>query len=842
MAIDEVVRLRSQAEQAIACLNEERLPDDEAVQRAAERVRQKATDLIRQAKDPIRLGVVGEFSVGKSMLIGTLLGKPDLLPVEERAATGNVTALYLTPGEPGRPTAFTGDPVVHLLSRPELADCVGYVVDELVKKVRESMPKADPESLSGYNPVEQGWDRIEQWCRANLWPSGGPIGGLEPRKIALELLQIRDAHLSAEAVLGGHAPVPQQKIRAALDLGSTLGVPDSYPQRRVQPGLTVADLTTEESLSRCFPLIRWVSYTVAVDPDCWPLDGLRDQTGVVLLDFPGLTASRSARRDEFLSRSELRTVHTIVTVFGSAKPGNDIPHRFYGMLESHGRDPGELRDSIIAVGNAFDVLSVPELPGETPLTLESVRSASQRFADLSHNASDLIQHRDDRIRLVSSVVAMQRYGYKTDFGAQEEQHLTRAKAEAAGKTEGWSAIGARMRAGEPDSPWAEAVLAFAEDGGMRSLRWLIEDHAQKHGLANKIASLGREQLLLRGEVERLVILLPPEEIAEGTAERGQLLLEQLFDEFRLQHAELMRAAKQFGEPTQVRRGGTGIIELARDRAVRHVVGWADWRHIVQGVEQGLIPKRAKSDDLDEDNPFAEFGDVSTGTEDDTTEPFFEQYRTAVRDTVAVAREDLQAAVRLWADHHGDALAGLRADLREPQRAELLEIGLDRLRAASGKDNNRLGALKRLADLEWAVSRIKVQLDKAGPVSEDEIAATFPLRRHAVLPWHALANEDPSEPDQRYVRHQTYLMRLRREVAAAVADTVGQRIAGDIAQFRRNLVNALVQARGYIPTPEQVRVMFPPQQAGTDGAQESAVGSPMRSLLREWRAQDAEPGL
>ena len=57
-----------------------------------------AESMRSHAGQAVTIGVVGEFSAGKSLLLGLLLGKPDLLPVSDDPTTANVTALQLTQG------------------------------------------------------------------------------------------------------------------------------------------------------------------------------------------------------------------------------------------------------------------------------------------------------------------------------------------------------------------------------------------------------------------------------------------------------------------------------------------------------------------------------------------------------------------------------------------------------------------------------------------------------------------------------------------------------------------------------------------------------------------------
>jgi hypothetical protein len=86
----------------------------------------------------------------------------------------------------------------------------------------------------------------------------------------------------------------------------------------------------------------------------------------------------------------------------------------------------------------------------------------------------------------------------------------------------------------------------------------------------------------------------------------------------------------------------------------------------------------------------------------------------------------------------------------------------------------------------------------------------------------------------------YMFRMRREIASAMADAVAARLAQDIAVFRRRLLVTLDTGMEQIPDPGTVRLMFPdpPAAEQDETATADVAGSPVRSLLREWRAQGA----
>ncbi|WP_329014944.1 hypothetical protein [Streptomyces sp. NBC_00690] len=92
-----LAELRRFADETLAMLEQQEIPGtQEAHDRNAE-VMRFVLELRDRVRKPVTFGVVGEFSVGKSLLLGSVLGRPDLLPVEDRKATGNVSNTGGTP-------------------------------------------------------------------------------------------------------------------------------------------------------------------------------------------------------------------------------------------------------------------------------------------------------------------------------------------------------------------------------------------------------------------------------------------------------------------------------------------------------------------------------------------------------------------------------------------------------------------------------------------------------------------------------------------------------------------------------------------------------------------------
>ncbi|WP_283135689.1 dynamin family protein [Rhizohabitans arisaemae] len=832
--LQEIAELRERAERVLAALNAESFSDDPGVRSVRERVEQHALDLLRLAREPITIGVVGKFSVGKSLMLGTLLGRPDLLPTEQRPTTGNVTAIYLSPGEPGERTRVDGPVILHYLTRPQLSDCVRYMLDELARAAVLIPAIGDVESLRDYDPVEQGWSRLETWCRKQLWE--GAVENLELRKIGTELLTLRDAHLSAGDILGGNVPVSQEHIVGALDLGSSTGVPDRFPERRLRHGVTARDVADDvDALRDTFPLIRRADYRVSVDPRVWSLTGLRDRNEVVLLDFPGLTARRSAKRDEFLSQSELRDIHTIITVFDANEPETNVPDTFYTMLERHGRDRAELRESILAVGNRFDLIKPPSVPESGPLTMADLTGGSQKLLGLYNGACDLVRKQEERVRFVSSIVAMNNSDLPAVFHGEEGEQILAAKEKAGERADLWKQLATRLVQTEPGSPWGHTLAAFAEDGGFAALRRLIEDHARTHGLANKLRGMRRQNQRMSESLPKLGRLLQPVRIAAGENASARLRLGSLFDELRVQHQRLISASRVFRDPAGLRAAdGEAVLGRVRDEAVTEAMRWSLWQEILQRAEDGLIRKtEAKRGRTRVERMIG--GGSTPG--DDTTGKFLGPYVSTYREALRMGREEINAALVDWTDVQNSQLTSVRRQLFDDDVQRLLQVGLPQLRAKFG-DRDVLAALDLLTDLSWLA---EPEEDEPEGSTDAEIQQSFPAYVDRAMPWHSRFPLPDDDVMQRLVRHQSYLFRLRRELANGVADAVSSAVSREIEKVYESLRDELQELHQYILGPADLRLMFPPEPPSAEGGEDEPPGdsppdqSPLRDLLREWSA-------
>ncbi len=83
-------------------------------------------DLISDAREPIVIGVAGEYSVGKSLLLSALVGLPGLLTVGPTATTANITRIRLTQSADKNAPPSASGWEVQLCSQAEILSMMRY--------------------------------------------------------------------------------------------------------------------------------------------------------------------------------------------------------------------------------------------------------------------------------------------------------------------------------------------------------------------------------------------------------------------------------------------------------------------------------------------------------------------------------------------------------------------------------------------------------------------------------------------------------------------------------------------------------------------------------------------
>src|SRR6516165_4946209 len=171
---DKIRKLKTYAQTVLAALQNEPPVTDPDLERIFQDIRATAQETIRRAGSPVKIGVVGEFNAGKSLLLGSLIGYANALPVSEVPTTGNVTALRLRPQPELRETQI-GPFWAEFLDGETARDCLRELLKVADERARDAgVDAGDRKTLAALRErVGAGpWTDVEAWCR-KVWGHGG---------------------------------------------------------------------------------------------------------------------------------------------------------------------------------------------------------------------------------------------------------------------------------------------------------------------------------------------------------------------------------------------------------------------------------------------------------------------------------------------------------------------------------------------------------------------------------------------------------------------------------------------------------------------------------------------
>jgi hypothetical protein len=518
------------------------------------------------ANGAVKIGVVGKFNAGKTLLLGSLIGYADGLPVESVATTGNVTAIRFRQREGMSNTTFDGFGIEYF-EPTEARECLAALLAEAGKVGREAgLAVGLLDQLARIRPTDPATDdKIEPWAAAAWAAAVTP----DLRPVLRELVWFVRAYFRCGPGMCGSGPYPVSPA-VARD-GLTLPPPPGDLQSLPYASLPVAPpavatppaALTADLIRHTFPLIKRVRVEVTVSRGVWDLAGLVGANAFELYDFPGLGSAFSGVRDRFLCERELRQIHTVLVLLSAIQPGEK---GWDGVMAPLQRVYPDLKDVVLAGVSRFDQLPLgpgglatlarlagPIAPGlrqpvrkidldedDAPpsarggsLSEAALLAEVRELNDAVAAARQLVPAgRADRIALVSPML-----GLKTLADAESRVQVGSDRFVAdlpANATEAknvqplWKGVADRLAAGGPAADGVGRWLAdFAADGGIDRMRKLILKHVQTNGLrlhaqAVRAAAAPRNPPPapddgLRNKIDRLAALVTPPDPAAPRA-------------------------------------------------------------------------------------------------------------------------------------------------------------------------------------------------------------------------------------------------------------------------------------------------------------------------------------
>jgi hypothetical protein len=761
--------------------HERSLLDTEQVER-----REAATARVEAAAGaPITIGFVGQFSSGKSVLLGAMLGDSNLLPATSNATTGNVTALRPIVADDGGPTRVV-DPV-----------SVRYFDESTVIACREAMVRELVTEATGYGlsaPADTTWEALTEWCQRVAW--GQPNLRVPTR----EFMALRDAALSYPWLIAG-APLELDWDTVRQGLLPIVGRAGDHTPDWALPraqAVRVGDRPDAAWLRQTASLVDRVTVTVRVPQRSWPLERSRIDDDVVLLDFPGRGASPSEMRDRFLLRRELDEINTIVVLFDPDKPDASDPSRIWMDFEKRdytsasgvGDTAARRADAVLAAIGRFDrheesapelvdgvgplppmaIVDHPRMTGLRALWREAERATARGDDDLTTAGSAPIGHdgpaglggyngyggHDVAIVSVATAWAMGGLGDNPPFHPPSQRAVADWKAELRARAHSWGRIAGRVPGGQGI---AGPLTEYAEDGGLGRLRRLITRHAERRGLAQKASRMRPyldELKTMVWKAQQDIDIASEAVAAAGSVDRkefGKLIAEakDALDD------SAKRCVLDVFAPGFVLPNGRGGPDEIRRTVTAAVFGWRLWERLLDSVVDGVVQPGRRP--------------VVTVTTD-LCEPFV----AAVGAARTCGAQVADAMVWAWLDNRRHELTGRIDELKrrlEPVRDQVAATHADLLRK-----------LARAVQVGWIGDLEIPDGESDAPLAE----TLFPLRTGRALPWHP---QRIDRDTQRSERHQIYVMRLRRDLAASAVRAGHAAMATRLRQHTEIVRDALV---------------------------------------------------
>jgi hypothetical protein len=753
-------QLRAYASDVSECTAALNVPAECAAQR--DELKELADLVVKEIDEPLRIGIVGEFSAGKSLLLGVLVGKPDLLPTGMEPMTGNVTELRFLPARDNAARTGVSRVEVRFFSRTDADQLDAAILAELrTAAVRANIGDV---ALAEFDAQCGSWTpKFRDWCARTARQHYSELG-----KLIRELAMLRDASTAAPGWLGRSVSISGDQLKAILEIRFP-GVRDGLPSTPAADSVPFTPSPDDSRLSAVFPLVSRVILDIALPSDAWPVAGRVGDQGFMLLDFPGIGGANSKARDLFLTRRGLEDVHTILVLVNAGRAGGQIPDTFYGFLREldGGRGDGaaaadRLSSRIVYCAGRFDELQPPKAlindPFDTTgVTVDGLLTACRPLAALleSGHQPGLAAMR----AFVSSVLAITRLGLGP---VPADLDVERYRGQAGQDAEAWREIAVSLRANAAGGELASGLLGYAADGGVAELRRLLDQHVDDNGL--KLRTEKAQHRLdeldeLKARLENALRASTPPSEPDSPGVRATAVARDL----RRRQQGLVKQAAQLRDAAQLKLPtGWSVREDVQRKAADVVMAWPEWEAIFESVRNNVVTPRMREviadpfaidDTPGEDAPAA----AGTGLPQRLGE-FQEAFSRACEDLRGYAREQALAGARRWLEDQSTA-----PDARDLQRrAEaLLDAGA----------RERLGKIPTLPSLNTAIDRIlrpnaiaaglEHNARRADP--QPAAAPAFPMRPRQLTRW-----ADGTPPDD-LLRHFIRVSLLRSALIASVSD-------------------------------------------------------------------------
>lgn len=835
-----------------------------------QRALMQSQNLEKTITSPVKIGIVGEFSAGKSFLLGALFGYADLLPVDEIPTTGNVTRLHFHQHEekardPLKPTQIQHY-TIEYISELGAKETLAFMLEEL--EDRASSSELQPTQIDALKQLRLksplSSNAVQEWCKEAWEHSTNP----KLRTLIRETIIFLRAYSQCAALLGRRYEVTEETAKSGLTLKLSGGslAQDSFHSIPPPPAKLDAapGSLTPSLISNTFPLIRCCDITIHVSKKIWNLSPIKTQSDFILLDFPGLGAETSGVRDAYLCMRELEDVQTILILLNAKQPGAGEAQQIFNLMQKHHKD---LQDRILVGISRFNQLpinpngwsqieSLLSLSGTDTLEDEDEEDALGLFESSpppsNLRESDLYTHLPTLGQLISSAKALTA---RTDrvvflspplyFHHLKQNHPTLPLASSKYTRELEKAIESSLAQQKNFYPVVEALKAsgvaeqlttwleqaYADDGGVFALRELFQRHVAEHGLQQIFEQGLKKATELHQTIQRLCHLLAKEQQTHPVGQQEQDLYQNqehigklLQTLFQLDARYKNTPRDFFSDETKKRQT---LSELIEEEITTRFYQWPLWQQMLRSVsEDGFLKvasegkKRSGLLDLDDDE---------TENLAKTSEDFLHYFVQECQQLGAWLQPHIENSLRMWLEEITVEVAPHKKNFRELLKESQNAGGYPR------SSQKILHALKLLFSIE---SRLPQLLEAVSEETSNQDDASrwervFPLNLHQKFAWHPAVSEYCHSSN----RHQSTVIRIREELIASALRELNEQLGQaqiTAKQTMSDTFKQLTSTIGQLRSDKSLLQRFSPPPPSTTETPDGFSELPLLAKLRAVR--------
>ncbi|MFN6541354.1 MAG: proteasome protein [Nostoc sp. EkiNYC01] len=797
-----------------------------------------AQKTIENASSPVKIGIMGEFNAGKTLLIGSLIGYADALPVSANPTTGNVTAIHLVPQDDLQTTqisAFT----VEYLDELGVKECLRYMLDEAAKRTLAAGLSLG-ETLKNLNLNNDGFiESITNWSQQAWNASNNPDLRYLIRELIIFINTYKayktaicnnsytiDATTAEEGLKLTPPPKDIQNLKFVEIIPTTLVAIEKSPQQ-----------LTSQLLQRSFSLIHRIQIEVGISKEIWNLSPLQGVNEFILLDFPGLGAANSGVRDSFLSLNELKKVQTILILLNGESPGNDRAGKIFTMLQQQ-KQGQNIKDRIIVGVGRFDKLPLKD-DGEDLVLQELIKnSASPWEEDLedpligSESRGEQLDEqkvleklkilnttiataqaftsRQDRILLLSPLLGLAELKKRSrtiQIGSQ--QFLVKLETpgfldEAERMRSYWEKLSEKLLESNSRSELGKQLSYFADDGSIGKLRELLQKHVEEYGFQQVYEDTERCYQSLKQELKKLENILNeikdqgiPVEENPNVANLRQIVetLYNIYNDFR----------RDLDKEPLKDRSQVPLSDVVYQELTFKMFDWPEWNSLFQRSQKGIItlPEKDALDDAIFGLDTQSSNDIPTKSDD-----FYTSFEKTIQELEIFARTLSRQAV-------ADLLNSLSAKVSVHKEELSKIIPRDKLQERTNKLREKYNNARALQILSGTAVNPHLLQDyifkkcnlqpEANTTYTTKPENIFPLARSVNnkngqnfdwgnnLQRRYQSNQDTPKP----ANHEILVLRLRDEMIACaglrlveLVSEVNQHLNNTLGELLNNLINEL----------------------------------------------------